>query len=495
MKNISKSNSILKLRRIKFPFFLKFNLLIFMIISVLFLLIISSNLEIQVEGILTDGYDTDVRLQKTDNFTFSSGYGSNPIKIYINENKKYQTIEGFGASITDSSAWLIHEFLTNEEYNILMDELFDPEIGIGISYIRLPMGSSDCALSWYTYDDTGPDLSDFSILHDEAYIIPLIKDALIRNPQLKIVASPFSAPGWMKSGNDLSRPETLGLIGGTLREDMFEIYSEYFIKFILAYHSQGIEIDAITLQNEPFYTPSDYPGMYLNEFQQRTLVKTLGPRLIQEGLATKILILDHNWNLADKVLAILGDKEALKYINGVAWHGYSTPNPEIQSYVHMFYPKISHYFTEVTGFNAAPYFHDNLAWLYKNIFIGSVKNWAKAALLWNLALNETGGPILRPYYDMRGVVTINQNTRVIQHEVEYYAIGQISKWVKPGAYRIDSFSRSSDIDFISFQNVDGSIVVVVSNPGSEPKSFNVCWRLNHISYTISPKSVITFRWS
>lgn len=494
MKFFSEINILKKIKIAKIPFLLKFNFVLFIVISSIFFLTITNEYKFEVEGLLTTGYNPEVRLNKISNLTFSSGFGPNPNKIFVNEQKKYQTIDGFGASITDSSAWLIHEFLTTEEYNTLMDELFDPEIGIGISYVRLPMGSSDCALSWYTYDDTGPDLSDFSISHDEAYIIPLIKDALIRNPELKLVASPFSASGWMKINNDLSRPETLGLIGGTLRDDMYNSYSDYFIKFILAYRSHGIEIDAITLQNEPFYTPTDYLGMYLDESQQRALVKTLGPKLILEGLDTKILVLDHNWNLADKAISILSDKEAIKFIDGVAWHGYSTPEPEIQTFVHNFFPKINHYFTEVTGFNGAPYFHDNLVWLFKNIFIGSVNNWAKIALLWNLALNESGGPILRPYYDLRGVVTINQMSKSIVHEVEYYAIGQISKWVRPGASRIYSFSHSSELNYISFQNIDNFLVVIVCNPGSEPVSFDICWRMHHISYSILPKSVVTFRW-
>ncbi|MBD3353396.1 MAG: glycosyl hydrolase [Candidatus Lokiarchaeota archaeon] len=448
----------------------------------------------RVQVWLTDGYDSQKRLVQESDIRFRAGIGKRFKKIHVDASVEYQEILGFGASLTDSSAYLIHEVLNDDNYSQLMQNLFNQTSGIGLSYIRLPMGSSDCALTWYTYDDTAPDLADFSISHDETYIIPLILDALAINPDLKVMGSPFSAPGWMKVDNNLTDPTTKGLIGGRLNPSMYEIYADYFVKFIQVYESHDIDIDAVTLQNEPFHSPDDYPGMLMNVSEQIRFLNILGSAFSDNDISTKILILDHNWDLKDKVLSVLENETVRKYVSGVAWHGYSTPEPEIQTEIHRQYPEIDHYFTEVTGFNAAPYFHDNLAWLYENIFVGTIENWAKTALLWNLALDENGGPILRPYYDMRGVVTINQSDPIPEYEVEYYALGQMSKFIVPRARRIKTNGFFTNLDFVAFINPDGSQVLVVSNPTSENIDFSVRCNFDCFDYSLKPKSVVTFIW-
>lgn len=435
-----------------------------------------------------------MRLAKQPDIRFRPGIGKHIQRITVDPGVKYQEMLGFGASLTDSAAYLIHEELNPSNYTLLMQNLFNATSGIGLSYLRLPMGSSDCALTWYTYDDTAPDLSDFSIAHDELYIIPLLLDALDINPDLKIVGSPFTAPGWMKFGNDLTDPSTKGMIGGRLKPSMHDLYAEYFVKFIQAYAAHDIDIDAVTLQNEPFHSPDDYPGMLMNVTQQIDFLIALGTAFDDNNIDTKILILDHNWDLADEALAVLSNSVARQYISGVAWHGYSSPDPAAQSRVRDKYPTVGHYFTEVTGFNAAPYFHDNLAWLYKNVFVGSVRNWAKTVLLWNLALNESGGPILRPYYDMRGVVTIDQNDPVPEYEVEYYALGQMSKFIRPGATRLKTSSLFAKLDHVGFKNPDGSKVLMVSNPASEVVKFSVRFGFDCLDSYLPAKSVITFTW-
>jgi len=448
-----------------------------------------------VDSWLTEGYTIEHRISPQPTSFFQFGFGMNPIKVFVRDNVRYQEMSGFGAALTDSAAWLISN-TNSTAYSQLMTDLFDPVSGIGISYLRIPIGSSDCALTWYTYDDTAPDLTDFSIDHDKDYILPVLHDALTMNPDLKIMGSPFSAPGWMKINNDLTDPTTKGLIEGTLAPEYFEMYANYLVKWIEAYKAEGVEIDTITLQNEPFYTPSDYPGMLLNETQQIQLVKLLGPKLESASLTTKILILDHNWDLYEKAITILDDDDARQYIDGVAWHGYSTPYPSQQSIVHRAYPKIGHYFTEVTGFKAAPNFHDNLVWLYKNIFTGSVQNWAKTALLWNLALDENGGPILRDYDDLRGAVTISQNPNIAPvYEVEYYAIGHMSKFVMPGAYRIKTECYSENLDIVSFINPNNSKTVVVSNSAQNPLIFDIIWNGLSCPVSIPAKSVMTLKWN
>jgi glucosylceramidase len=460
--------------------------------------LIQSPVDVQI--VLTDGYNSDIRLQRQPNLSFQRDFLSQGNIIRINSDQTYQTFEGCGAAITDASAWLLYHELRNQnatQYEKTMDKLFDRDRGIALSYLRLPMGASDCARTWYTYDDTAPDLSDFSIAHDEAYIIPLLHDALLRNPKIQILATPFSAPGWMKLGNNLTDPTTLGLIGGTLNPIYYDLYADYYIQFIQAYATHNITIQAVTIQNEPYHEPPDYPGMLMNETAQTEFIKILGARFKTYNLSTQIILHDHNWDLETNVLEILADDSVRQYISGVAWHGYSWPDPAAQSRVHEAYPTIDQFFTEITGFRAAPHFPDNLAWLYKNIFTGSINNWAKTIILWNLALDPTGGPILRPYYDMRGVITINitePDTRMVQYEVEYYALGHIAKFLDPGAFRIGSDVDGTDLCAVAFRNPDSSIIVTACNTGTTSLKFQLYWNWRTLTYILPAKSVVTFIW-
>ena len=446
---------------------------------------------------LTDGNNTEFRLKQLQDRDTQPGIGLTTYILKIGETTQYQQIDGFGASLTDSAAWLIHESLSELQYNETLEELFGSN-GIGISFLRLALGASDCALSWYTYDDTSPDLSDFSIAHDEAYVIPLLKDALALNPNLKIMGTPFSAPGWMKYDNNQSDPATKGLIGGRLQPQYYEMYAEYFVKFIQAYKTHGIMIDAITIQNEPYHEPSDYPGMLMNVTEQTRFIIELGMKFQAQNITTKILMHDHNWDLEFNVRTVLGNQTTRQFIDGIAWHGYSSPNPAVQSAIHEDYPDIDHYFTEVTGFKAAPNFNDNLVWNMQNIFIGTMRNWARTALLWNLALDSQGGPILRPYYDMRGVITIDNSSESegfsMVKEVEYYAIGQMSKFIHPGAFRIDSTTYPNRLESVAFKNPDGSKVVVALNPNDTLLKFKLEWNNRYMEYSIPPKSVCTIFW-
>ncbi len=456
----------------------------------------SSHEFIEIENWRTDGYDSEIRLQQRANLAFRRGISHNPLRIEIDSNKAYQSIVGYGASLTDSSAWLLREFLNETAYEDVLHALFDPNDGIGLSFVRIPFGASDCSLSWYTFDDVGPDLSAFSIDHDLEYIIPTIQDILALNPDVTLMASPFSAPGWMKLDNNLEDPATKGLIGGYLNPDYYDLYADYLIMALEAYASHGAEISLLTLQNEPFYSPPDYPGMLMNVSAQIDFLSVLGPKLAATELDTELVILDHNWDLADKALEVLADEMVRPYISGVAWHGYSSPpDPSMQSLVAEQYPSVDHYFTEVTGFGAAPHFHDNLAWLYQNVFIGSTRHWSRGALLWNFALNSSGGPILRDYYDMRGVVTVDEITQEVEYEVEYYALGQISKYVRPRAVRVHSTTHQNRFESAAFQNLDGTLVVVLCNPTNELQRATISWNGYYVEISLNAKSVITLRWN
>lgn len=447
---------------------------------------------------LTTG-DESKKLQQQPNVNFSPGTGSHSLQIQVDESTMYQhqQMDGFGAALTDSAAWLISNTLSADQRDDLMSNLFSPS-GIGISYVRLPMGASEFVTSThYTYDDmppgqTDPDLAFFSIAHDQAYIIPILQQAKSINPQLKFMGSPWSAPAWMKS------PETLN--GGSLQPDNYQAYANYFVKFVQAYQTISIPIHAVTVQNEPHHTDNSYPTMRMESFKQANFVKDhLGPAFDNAGINTKILVWDHNWNEPDYPLAVLNDEDAKAYVTGSAWHCYAD-TPDAQTLVHEAHPDKDIYFTECTGdWGISKGFAGDLVWGFQNVAIGAIRNWAKTILYWNLALDENGGPHIGGCDSCRGVVTIHQVSGTVNYtvtyEVEYYIIGHLSKFVAPGAYRIAS-NNDGQIETVAFQNPDGSKVLIALNSSSTyTTTFDVQWSSQHFSYTLPTHSVATFKWS
>ncbi len=442
-----------------------------------------------VEVWLTTG-DASIKLQQQPVAGFHPGTGSNSRRVVVDESSQYQQMDGFGASITDSSAWLIYNQLSPDQRNALMNSLFSPSSGIGMSYVRIPMGASDFALSMYTYDDmpagqSDPDLDFFSIDHDRSYIIPVIRQAQGINPQLKVMASPWSAPAWMKM--------TEVLTGSVLLPSNYSTYANYFVKFIQAYQAEGIPIHAVTLQNEPYYTCPTYPTMFFKTSEQAAFVKGyLGPTFRDAGINTKILVWDHNWGNFDYVLAILSDSAALPFIAGSAWHCYRG-TPDMQSQVHNAYPDKDIYFNECSGGGPGPFSHD-LVWDTRLWVIGAIRNWAKTVVLWNLALDENNGPRIGGCDGCRGVVTIRPDGGIDYH-VEYYVLGHLGKFVAPGAHRIASDATGNTVETVAFLNPDDTLALIVLNPDQDPTTFDVQWSGQYFSYTLPAESVATFKWA
>jgi O-glycosyl hydrolase len=443
-----------------------------------------------VEVWLTTG-DGSTKLLRQSDVSFSPDSGSNSLQIRIDEGTTYQQVDGFGAALTDSAAWLISSTLDVTQTYTLLNKLFSPREGIGISYVRLPIGASDFVKSThYTYDDMPPGLTDtdlisFSIAHDQAYIIPILQQAKSINTQLKVMGSPWSAPAWMKS------PETL--YGGSLKSDNSQTYADYFVKFIQAYQAEGIPIDTVTVQNEPHHTDGSYPTMRMEWSEQASFVRDhLGPAFDSANIDAKILIWDHNWDEPDYPLEVLGDTNARRFIVGSAWHCYKG-TPDVQTVVHNAHPDKDIYFSECTGGEWDTDFASVLVWNFQNLFIGATRHWAKTVLLWNLALDEHNGPHNGGCDNCRGVATIRQDGKV-DYNVEYYVIGHLSKFVDPGACRIKSDHFPDTLESVAFQNADGSIVLVVLNPSATPITFDVEWSDHHFSYSLPMQSVATFRW-
>jgi glucosylceramidase len=414
------------------------------------------------------------------------------VVIDVDEGTVYQEMVGFGAAMTDASAYLIQRKL-GAQHDAILHELFGRNPGIGLSFIRVPMGASDFSTHDYSYDDmpagqTDSTLASFSLAEDRVDKLPALKAALAINPQLKLVGSPWSPPGWMKT--------TGSLIQGTLLPKYYGSFSEYFRKFIDGYATEGVPMYAITLQNEPAYEPADYPGMRLDPPARAEVIgKNMGPLFASAGIQTLILDWDHNWDLPSSPLAVLADPVAQQYVNAVAWHCYAG-DVSAQDNVHAAYPTKDAYFTECSGGGWAPVWADNLKWFVGTLIIGSTRGWAKGVALWNLALDENAGPHLGGCANCRGVITINSGTGFVTRNVEYYSLAHASQFVKPGAHRIASTTNVGGLQSVAFKNADdGSKVLIVLNTAPAEVNFAVHFAGKSIHYALPAGAVVTLRWS
>jgi len=419
--------------------------------------------------------------------------GSTYPAITVDTAIRFQEIEGFGAALTGSSAFLIHEGLGASERQALLTDLFDREAGIGISYIRLTMGASDFSLSDFTYDDMPTGQTDFNLEHfslgqDMEDVVPVLKEIVQISPELNIMGTPWSPPAWMKTNGNLK--------GGKLKTNCYSVYADYFVKYIQAMALEGINITAVTPQNEPLYYTAGYPCMEMQPNEQLAFIKNnLGPKFQAQGITAKIILYDHNWDRPDYPVTILNDATARNFIAGSAFHAYAGDVTAMTT-VHNAHPDKGLYFTEISGGAWATDFAGNLMWNVKNIFIGTTENWSKCALLWNLALDQNYGPQNNGCNNCRGVVTINNPSGQITKNEEYYSIAHFSKFVVPGAVRILSTPAQtlSNTGSVAFQNPDGSKVLIFCNYGNNETIFSVKQGKNNFSYSIEGQSVVTILW-
>jgi len=413
------------------------------------------------------------------------------LTIFLDDAKRYQEIDGFGASITDSSAWLLRNKLSDSQFQNLMERLFDREKGIGLNLLRQPMGSSDFALEDYTYDDMPPGQSDpklrhFSIEKDQRCIIPVLRAALAINPQIKILSTPWSPPAWMKSNDSL--------VQGTLRPENYAAMAGYFVEFVKAYEQAGVPIFGVTMQNEPLNIEANYPSLVMSSSEQAAFLgSALGPAFREAGVHSKIFIFDHNWDLTHYPIEILADTKAAAYASGIAIHCYGG-NAAAQSELHARFPNLPIWLTECSG---GVWQRGNLLDEQVRLIIDSTRNWSQSVILWSLALDQNHEPHLGGCKNCRGVITVN--TAVGPGEavptVDFTALAHVSKFVRPGARRIESntFGQGS-LEDVAFRNPDGSLVLLVLNSGSKPVTFNIGWKENYAVYTLTGNSAATFTW-
>jgi glucosylceramidase len=414
------------------------------------------------------------------------------LTIAVDETRKYQQMDGFGASLTDSSAWLLSHKLTDQQRKEALEKLFSSTKGIGLSVLRQPMGASDFAIENYSYDDlpageTDPELKKFTIDRDRAYILPILREALAVNPNLKIIASPWSPPGWMKTSGSM--------IQGSLLPWAYAPLAKYFVKFVQSYEAAGIPIYGVTIQNEPLNIPNNYPGLGMTAFEQTVFLRDhLGPQFHDAGIKGKILIFDHNWDLIDFPIRVLSDPKAASAATGIAIHCYGG-SVTAQTELHNRFPDKDIWLTECSG---GDWQKGKLLEEQTRLIIGATRNWAKSVVLWNLALDQNHEPYLGGCTTCRGVITVNDSASPAQviETVDFTALGHASKFVQPGAYRIESNSfGQGSVEDVAFQNPDGSIVLLVLNGGGSITPFNISWRGAYASATLKPGVVATFRWT
>ncbi len=435
--------------------------------------------------------------------------------VVVDPGRTFQTMQGFGAAITDSSASVLYT-LSPQARTAAMTDLFSPTTGDGLDYLRQPIGASDfVTTAAYTYDDlpagqTDYNLTHFSIAHDQAQILPLLRQAERINPSLQIIATPWSPPAWMKTGGSL--------IGGRLIDDprIYRAYAAYLLKFVQAYRANGVRVDAITVQNEPQNrAPAGYPGTDMPSWQEEKVIDALGPMLRAYGLSTKIFAYDHNWtehpndqastppdetaDINDYPQQIL-DSSAARYVAGTAYHCYYG-DPSAMTALHNAYPTKDIDFTECSGSQSsdpANTFSDTVKWHARNLIIGATRNWAETVINWNIALDPSGGPHVGGCSTCTAVLTVNPDGTVTRN-AEYYTLGSLARFVKPGAVRIASTSFGTtgwngQVMDVAFRNPDGSTVLVAHNENDNPQTFAVRDGTQAFTYTLPGGALATFVW-
>jgi glucosylceramidase len=435
---------------------------------------------------LTTGDQSSLLAKQSETLKFADAQSSNNPVIEVDETQKFQSIDGFGFTLTGGSATLINR-LPDVEKKALIKELFSTKgNGIGVSYLRISIGASDLSADTFSYNDLPAGQTDanqdrFSIAKEMKDLVPVLKMIVSEQPKIKILGSTWSPPTWMKDNGSFK--------GGSLRPMYYQSYAKYFVKYIRAMKAQGISIDAITIQNEPLH-PGNVPSMLMPAIAEAEFVKTaLGPMFKREGITTKIIVYDHNADKPEYPLTILKDAEARQYVDGSAFHLYGG-NISALTQVHNAYPEKNVYFTE-QWVGGPSNFGEDLKWHVSTLIIGATRNWSRNVLEWNLAAD----PQYKPHTDggcttCLGAITIAPK---VTRNVAYYIIGQASKFVTPGSVRIAS-NITSKLDNVAFRTPEGKTVLIVVNNNRKEQAFNIKSQNQLLSTNLPAGAAATYVW-
>lgn len=478
----------------------------------------------EVTVFLTTVDTTEARLAKSALALGKKKEGQSSL-ITIDRSTEFQTMLGYGAALTHSSAALLMQLRAENEakYEAVLEQFFSIEKGAGFRVVRLAVGASDYVATddYWTYcDEPSPNLEGFSIARDQEAIIPVLKDILKIAPDLKIIGTPWSPPAWMKENEKLigvTSAEKEAGIYARLRRESFSIYADYFVKFLEAYRAEGIEIYGLTLQNEPQNDLSDYPCMRMDAVDQLRLVKALASRLKAGGLKTQLFVHDHNWTLhrndrrvfggdqkeepLAEVIKMLSDSELADAIAGSAWHCYAGDAIEMEKVYRKLtkkFPKKLILTTEATGWgkNRGEWWGD-IEWGMAHVWLRPQLEGSAAALQWNLVLDQNYGPTPRHDSEGYGLMTFNTEDQTISYEREFFAMAQLSQAALPGSRRIQSKAsgeRSGGLDTIAFSLPNDRVSLVVFNRNGDERRFQVEDGKQGFDYEISGHSIVTFIW-
>lgn len=461
---------------------------LFRLLILVYLLIYSSNLHAQISANwwLTTP-DTFSLLQQQSPLSFlKENINKDVPAIVIDPTIKFQTMDGFGFALTGGSAQLMMRMEPGERKK-LINELFGLNgNNIGISYLRLSIGASDLNDHVFSYDDlpagaTDFELKSFDLNQDKLDVIPVLKEILSINPLIKILASPWSAPAWMKTNNNIQ--------GGHLKINCYGVYAAYFLKYIKAMKTNGITIDAVTLQNEPF-NDGNTPSMQLFAKEQALFIKKyIGPLFKAKGIKTKIILYDHNCDAPEYPISILTDAEAAKYVDGSGFHLYAGPITALTK-VHNAFPDKQLYFTEMMVTNRNGFAIANPV---DYILIGAIRNWSRNIILWNLAADQFN----KPHTDnggcagCQGAITIDGNK--VSRNLAYYVIAHASKFIPAGSVRVAS-NANELLPNVAFKTPAGKTVLIVANKEKLAQKFNISVSGKFLQSDIPGGSVATFIW-
>lgn len=430
--------------------------------------------------------------------------------VTVDDSQRFQEIDGFGASLTDAAAWLFARKLTPVEIDAAFKMLFARKSGIALNLLRQPVGSSDLAATFYSFDDlcaqtskacTTPagladaNLDHFSLAHDQEYILPLLKQALAINPGIHVMLTPWSPPGWMKTSGSMLGSNAETRQASSLRPEFYMAFANYLVKTIQGYQAAGVPVWALSVQNEPLYAPPTYSGMKMEAAEQaHFLGEALGPALAAAHLTPKVMVYDHNWDRPDYPETVLKDPRAGALAAGTAWHHYAG-TPDVMTKNHEEFPQKDQWVTESSGG----------AWQKGNVLaeeagelIAVTRNWSRSYVLWALATDQSHGPFVGGCDTCRGLVTVDLTDAGrprVKPELDYYVLGHASKFLLPGAVRIASDEPTgTSIKDVAFRNPNGGVVLYLLNAGAASQTLGLVFRKKAVATTIPAGSVATFVW-
>jgi glucosylceramidase len=419
---------------------------------------------------------------------FSSEGGQLPV-LTVDDVQHFQTMDGFGFALTGGSAQLLMRMGAAQRTALLKELFTTGGDGIGVSYLRVSIGASDMNERVYSYDDlptgeTDVEMAKFSLGPDRADVIPVLKEILAIRPGIKILGSPWSAPAWMKTNDDVK--------GGELKPEYYGAFANYFVKYIEAMRADGIVIDAITVENEPL-NPKNTPSMVMFAQEQGTFIaKYLGPAFEKAGIRMKILLYDHNPDVTSYPLSILGEPAASKYVDGTAFHLYGG-DASVLTQVHEAYPNKNLYMTEQSVTARRGEGPLGIAEPVRRVMIGATRNWSRNVLLWNLAADPQNGP----HTDnggctgCSGAITLDGDS--VTKNVAFYVVEHFSQFVPAGSVRVAS-SEMEQLASVAFLRPEGKVVLVVSNTGNFAKPFAVKYHGKFFQTALPAESVGTYVW-